>query len=242
VVAGIGTCDLRVAIDLGRASLDAGAACVMLTPPFYYALNDNTYVEWVEAIAAKVPAPIMIYSQPWRAGMGTAVTLPQLDKLAKIPQVVSIKYGSPQQYHEMITALHRHADRLAFIDNSLGFTFTVGHMHGSSGYIAGPAAWWPDFELTYWDLLEAGRYREAELHHARIAPYMNFFMGDEFPGSDYPKFFGASVIKASYEYVGLYGGPVRPPFHALTQDQEQELFRILSEVGARRNAAERVAV
>jgi hypothetical protein len=63
-----------------------------------------------------------------------------------------------------------------------------------------------------------------------------FFLGEEFPGSERPYFFGAAVIKATFEFVGLYGGPVRPPFHELTAAQRAELAGILEALGVPRLA------
>jgi 4-hydroxy-tetrahydrodipicolinate synthase len=237
IVAGVASNDIRVAVGLARQSMDAGATAVMVSPPSYYRMDTDSYERWLRAVADEVPAPIMVYAQQWRADIRSGLSLGQLDALASIPNVISIKYGSPAVFHEMITALDRHSARFAFIDNSLGYTFTIGHMHGSSGYIAGPAAWWPEFELRYWDMLEAGNYREAETFHSQLAPYMQFFMGDEFPGSDLPFYFGSAVIKATFEYVGLYGGPVRPPFRELTADQKADLSAILTRLGTPQRVA-----
>ena len=237
VVAGVAHTDVREAIALTRRSLAAGADAVMITPPFYYRLADDAYEDWVKRVVDATDAPVMLYSQHWREDLRSGVTLDQLARFADIPNVISIKYGAPAVFYEMIPALRTWGRRFSFIDNSLGHTATIGHIHGSSGYIAGPAAWWPEFELRYWDLLEAGTYGEAERYHAKLAPYMQFFLGEEFPGSDRPYFFGAAVIKASFEYVGLYGGPVRPPFHALTIAQRAELADILEILGAPRGAS-----
>jgi 4-hydroxy-tetrahydrodipicolinate synthase len=236
VVAGVAHTDIREAIALTRQSLVVGADAVMLTPPYYYRLDDDSYEDWVKRVVDATDAPVMLYSQHWREDLGSGVTLEQLARFADIPNVISIKYGAPAVFYEMIAALRDFGSRFAFIDNSLGHTATIGHIHGSSGYIAGPAAWWPEFELRYWDLLEAGQYGEAERYHAQLAPYMQFFLGEEFPGSERPYFFGAAVIKATFEYVGLYGGPVRPPFHELTGSQRAELAGILDALGVPRLA------
>ena len=232
VVAGVASTNLHEAIDLTRTAQDAGAQHVMLAPPFYYRLDDDSFLAWVTAVSEAVPdIALMLYDQPWRAGLATNLNLPLIERMADIPNVVSLKYGSPATFVAMITAIPNFKDRFAFIDNSLGFTSTVGHIHGGSGFIAGPAGWWPEFELEYWDLLEAGHYAEADRFHARLAPYMYYFMGEEFTdGEDYPYHFGSSLIKASLEFVGLKGGVVRPPFQALGDAAKKELFRIMEDI------------
>lgn len=235
VVAGVASCNLIDAIEMVRNARDVGAGHVMIPPPYYYRLDHDSFVEWVRAIAAAVPdIAIMLYDQPWRGeGSGKTIDYQLLEAVSEeFPSVVSLKFGGPAVYIPMITMIPAFCDRFAFIDNSLGFCSTVGHIHGSRSFIAGPVLWWPKFELHYWDLLEAGKYAEAERWHARLAPYMHFFMGEEFTtGETYDYYFGASVIKASLEYVGLKGGPVRQPFQEMSEEAKSALFKCLDEIG-----------
>jgi dihydrodipicolinate synthase/N-acetylneuraminate lyase len=235
VVAGVGTCNFKEAIELAENAQQAGAKCVMVPPPFYYTLSEDDFYEWYRLLAENLEVGIMVYDQNWRSELGTGIVLPVMERLTKLPSLISMKYGSPSQYMDMVVALDRYSERFAFIDNSLGFTSTVGHMHGAAGFISGPASWWPEFELRYWDLLEAGEYQEADKWHLKLAPYMRFFTGDEFGGEYH--FFHAATVKASLEYVGLYGGPVRPPFRELTSDQKEQVFAVLDQIGAEKDAA-----
>lgn len=235
IVAGVGSCNYKEVIALSENARKAGAICVMAPPPYYYRLDEDAFFEWYRILTSSVDIAFMMYDQAWRRELGTGITLRVIERLSQLRSIVSLKYGSPLQFMDMITALEQFSQRYAFIDNSLGFTSSVGHMHGSRGFISGPAAWWPEFELHYWDLLEARRYQEADAWHARLAPYMRYFAGDEFQGDYY--YFNASTIKASQEYVGLYGGPVRPPFKELTIEQKEVIWRLLDKIGVKRNAA-----
>ena len=237
VVAGVASCNWKDAIRLAENARRAGAQCVMIPPPYYYRLDDDALVEWFRVIAEAVDIGILVYDQVWRVGLGTSVSLAAMERLAQIPNVVGLKYGSPAQYMDMIDALDRFADRFAFIDNSLGYVSTVGFMHGASGFISGPSSWWPTFELHYWDLLKEGKYAEADRWHARLSPYMEFHRDEEFGGESY--FYAAALLKACLEHVGLYGGPVRPPFRALTQRQKDMVFAVLQQIGAPSHAAVR---
>ena len=232
IVAGVGSCSVFEAIEMTRNAHEAGADHVMLTPPFYYRLDDDSFYTFISMVAEAVPdMAIMLYDQPWRGHLATSLTATLLQRVTDIPNVQSLKYGGPGIYVQMINTIPMFKDRFAFIDNSLGFTSSVGHIHGSASFISGPASWWPEFELAYWDLLEKGDYDEADRMHARLAPYMHFFMGEEFTtGEPYPYYFGASLVKASLDYVGLKGGTVRPPFTALGDDDKKALFRILDDI------------
>ena len=58
-------------------------------------------------------------------------------------------------------------------------------MHGATGWISGPSSWWPEFELGILDLLEDGKYKEADKEHARITPYMAKFHGEFWKASKF---------------------------------------------------------
>lgn len=229
VVAGVGTCDIREAIALSENAKQAGAIAVMCPPPFYYRLTHDFFVDWYRELTSATDIPIMVYDQSWRRELGTRIALPVMERLSSIPSIVSLKYGSPNVFMDMIDALEQFAGRYAFIDNSLGYTATVSHMHGATGFISGPSTWWPEFELKFWDLMESGAYQEADQWHAQITPYMHYHQNEEFEGEEH--YFAAALIKACLEYVGLYGGPCRPPFRELSKSQKERLFITLDQMG-----------
>lgn len=225
VVAGIGTCFYKEAIQLANDAKEVGAECVMIPPPFYYVIDQDEVYKWYKLIAKSVKISIMIYNQPWR-NLGTALELPIIERISKIENIVSLKYASKSLF-DYITVLKKYSKRFAIIDNSRGSLSTLAHIHGASGFITGPATFWPKFEAKYWSLLEEGRYREAEEWHAKLLPFWEFY--DH--GNKGHEFFGASAIKAAIEYVGIRMGPVRPPFRELNEEERKELYRILEEIG-----------
>jgi dihydrodipicolinate synthase/N-acetylneuraminate lyase len=182
-----------------------------------------------------VDVGLMIYDQSWRADLGTTLTPPIIERLAGLDNVVSLKYGSANLLKDMGTVIERFSDRFAFIDNSLGFTATVSHMHGATGHISGPSTWWPEFELRFFDMMEQGQYTEAERWQSRLAPYMAYHTGEFWKSHRY--FHDSAVIKASLDYVGLHGGPLRAPFRAMTPSEKEELHAVMDGIGARRAVA-----
>jgi 4-hydroxy-tetrahydrodipicolinate synthase len=223
VVAGVSGVDYREVIKLAHNAVEAGAKCVMIPPPYYYEISQEGVYKWYKVIAEEIKVGIMAYSQPWR-NIGAYTSVSVMGKLADIENMVCMKYGGGK-LRDFITALGLYQKRFSFIDNSLGSTATVAHMHGASGYITGPGAFWPEFEAKYWNLLEQGKYQEADKWHAKIAPFWEFFF------SEGGIFFAASVLKAGLEYRGLYGGPVRLPSIELTKEQKKKLFGVLEGIG-----------
>ena len=232
LVAGVAATDLRDAVDKIEKVREAGAHCVMLPPPFYYTLNDEATIDWYQLIADRTEFPIMAYDQDWRGGaVNSTLELRHIARLADVEPVISLKHGGTLDIFKQVEVLREYRERFACIDSSLGYTTVLAHMHGAQGYISGPATWWPEFEIRYWDLVEKRDYLEAEAHHYRLHPYMaRFHAGTEFGQSH--EYFDSAVIKAALEYVGLYGGPVRPPFKSLVPEQTEKLYAVLSAIGA----------
>jgi len=226
LVSGVFTCDYREAIKLANNAAEAGAKCVMIPPPYYYPISQEGIYRWYKLIAEGIKGKIgiMIYDQPWTE-LGTFISVPLMSKLAEIESIVSIKYGGVV-IRDYIAALSRYSKRLAFFDNTGAWTPELSHMHGAAGYTSSAATFWPEFEVKYWSLLEQGKYEEAAKWHTKMSPLSEFLKGEEYEDGG-----GASTSKAVLEYVGLYGGPIRPPFIELTKEQKKKLFGVLEGIG-----------
>ncbi len=231
VVAGIATNDYRVAALLAENARAAGAIATMCPPPFYYPLNEDAIVDWYTRLARTVDIGIMVYDQAWRGQfVNSCITTHCMSRLVEIRNVVSMKHSGLVRLIDEYTILDRYHDRIAYIDSSAGYAATTAHMHGAAGFISGIAPWWPEYELEYWDLLQAGKYLEAERHHGRLFPFVERFHHGSDPGSN-EAFSAITVMKTALEYVGLTGGTVRPPFKNLSAEEHDEVFRLLRAAG-----------
>jgi len=227
VGAGVASCNYREAIKLALNAAEAGAKYVMIPPPYYYAIGQEDIYRWYKLIAEETKIGIMAYNQPWRgAYMGTDISAPLMGKLATIESMVAFKWNA-KTLSDYITTLSLYSKRFSFIDNTGRYSTAVAHMHGGAGYITQAGAFWPEFELKYWSLLEQRKYEEALKWNAKLSPYFEFLTGDGAEGA----FGDSSGVKAGLDYVGLHGGPVRPPFIGLTKEQKKKLFGVLEGIG-----------
>jgi len=224
VIAGVSSCDYREAIELANNAAEAGAKCIMLSPPYYYPLSQEDVYRWYKIIAGEIEIGIMAYDQPWNEYVGGFISVPLFSKLAEIENVISIKYSSTV-LKDYITALSLYSKRFAFIDNAGTYKAIVAQIHGkATGYITQAGSFWPEYEAKYWSLVEQGKYEEATEWESKINPLW------EFVHSEGP-FIEASVAKAVLEYRGLHGGPVRPPFMGLTKEQKEKFSVVLEAIG-----------
>ena len=230
VVAGVAANDYRLAAALAQNARNAGAVAIMCPPPFYYPLNEDAIVDWYDRLAKTVDIGIMVYDQAWRGPFVSSYITPHcMSRLVAIRNVIAIKHSGIVRLIDEFTMLDRYHDRIAYIDSSAGYASTAAHMHGAKGFISGTAPWWPEHELEYWDLLQAGKYLEAERHHGRLTQFVSRFKEAEGHGNE--GFSAITVMKAALDYVGLTGGPVRPPFKGLTQAERDEVYRLLRAAG-----------
>ena len=230
LVAGVARININEVIEMAESAQQAGAKYVMVSPTFYDPIDQDGIFEWYRILNESVGAGIMIYDQSWRTDLGTTLSLPLIERLAELKNLVSLKFGAPEILKVTVEAMDKFADRFAFIDNSLGYISTIAHMHGASDFISGPSVWWPEFELEFFDMMQRAQYAKADRWHARLGPWMALING-EFARSE-SFFHQAAIMKASLEYVGQYGGPVRPPFRAMNAQEKLEVFAVLEDLGA----------
>jgi len=232
IVSGVNSADFRQAVRLAEAARAAGAVAVMMAPPIYYTLNEDAIFDWYQRFAQSVDIGIMLYEQSFRGPSSNAGIRPDLvGRLLEIPSVVAIKHIGLFALADEFTIIDRYGKRFNYIDSSGGYATTAAHMHGAAGWVTEIGPIWPEFEMRYWELLEAGDYKAAELHRARVAPLFQFVLDNPATTSAYS---WISVLKAALEYIGLEGGPVRPPFRALDADEKKKVFDLLERIGVPR--------
>ena len=228
IIAGIASSSHFEIIERCNAALDQGVKVAMVPPPYYYhGMDQEGVIHWYSEIAKHTEIGLMIYDQSWRS-LGGNVDGPTTEKLINtIESVVSIKRGFLPSFQDYVDTLDRFSDKLAIVDNSYGHTAGLAHQHGAKSYITGVAAFWPEGEAKFWQLLQDGKYAEADRFHSKQATFWRL-VDEGFEG------YATNVLKAAAEYVGINAGSVRPPFRNLTSTEKQALAKILAELGVKK--------
>ena len=228
IIAGIASSSHFEIIERCNAALDQGVKVAMVPPPYYYhGMDQEGVIHWYSEIAKHTEIGLMIYDQSWRS-LGGNVDGPTTEKLINtIESVVSIKRGFLPSFQDYVDTLDRFSDKLAIVDNSYGHTAGLAHQHGAKSCITGVAAFWPEGEAKFWQLLQDGKYAEADRFHSKQATFWRL-VDEGFEG------YATNVLKAAAEYVGINAGSVRPPFRNLTSTEKQALAKILAELGVKK--------
>jgi 4-hydroxy-tetrahydrodipicolinate synthase len=208
VVAGTGAVSTRETVELSRHAQEAGAAAVMVVPPFYDALSWRELQAHYTAVADAIEIPIMYYNLPG----GTGVTL-TAEQLRELP-ITCLKDtgGDAVAATELIQT-----DGPTLLNGWDTLTFAA-LAAGVRAVVWGTASILPEqcvelHRLLIDDIdLPAGR----ELW-ARLWPLCQFLEAQSY----------SAAVKAACRLVGDTTGPVRAPLLELDDTATDELAALL---------------
>jgi 4-hydroxy-tetrahydrodipicolinate synthase len=218
VVAGTTALTTADTITLSRHAERAGAAAVMVMPPFYGAPAWRETVAHFAAVADQVSIPLMYYHMP--SASGTSPTLEQFVELRRGANVTSLKDSSGDAV--LATALIQAGDAVPTYLNGADTLTFAALAAGVRAVVWGAASFMPAeaarlHRLLVQDLdLAAGR----ELWR-RLYPLNAFLESTSY----------VPAVKAACRIVGMATGPVRAPLLELPADELATLTRLLAEAG-----------
>jgi len=164
----------RIAAQRARRAAEAGAAMLMLMPPYHGAglrADDNGIVEHFARVAAAAAIPIMVQDAPL-SGVNLGVAL--LTRLAReVPNVRYFKIEVPGTAAKLRSLIAAGGEAIAGpFDGEESITLMADLDAGATGTM--PSAMLPDLIKPVVDGFRAGKRVEAARAHARILPLINF--------------------------------------------------------------------
>jgi 2-keto-3-deoxy-L-arabinonate dehydratase len=164
----------RIAAERARKAHKAGAAMVMLMPPYHGAglrADDTGNLEHFAQIAEAAPIPIMVQDAPLS---GVTLSLPFLVNLAQtVPQVSYFKVEVPGAAAKLRALIERGGAAIAGpFDGEEAITLLADLDAGATGTM--PSALLPDLIKPVLAHHRAGRRAEAAAQYARILPLINY--------------------------------------------------------------------
>lgn len=216
-IAGTGALSTRETIALSEHAEAAGAAAVMIVPPFYTPLPWHELVAHFVAVADRISIPIMYYNLP--SASGVVLTAERLAELKRVARVTSFKdtggdaiaaTGWLQSTHDLPTLLNGY-DTLTFGSLAGGVR---GVVWGAASFIPGPCVELHRLLIEEHDLVAARALWQ------RIWPVCDFLESVDY----------AAGVKAACRHVGITTGPVRPPALDLDEAQAATLGRLIDRV------------
>jgi 5-dehydro-4-deoxyglucarate dehydratase len=220
-----------IGAQLAREAEATGAAAVMIVPPYYATPDPQHLIRYYADIAAATSLPVIPYAR--EAALFSPALASQL--VADVPQVVAFKDGRAnvrlfQQIREHVNAAHG-PDRLIWLggsgDDLVGPYFAAG----AEGFTSSLACFWPEAAGELYRLASTGDYPGLAAYHAQVVAPI-YALRQRRPGYE------VSVMKAAMELLGCVAGPARSPLANVTDEEREELGRLLRDLNVP-TAAER---
>ena len=213
VIAGAGLPNLKATIDQIKASADAGADGCLVTPPYYFPIDQDAIAAWFETLINASPVPILYYHFP---GMTKLSAEPDTIVRMRDAGLAGIKDSGGQ-----ITYLQQVLARLA---DDPDFRVTVGGeahflaalVHGADGSIGPNPNIAPELNVGLFEAYAAGDMETAaEMQRRAVA-----FAGVMLEGAGSPLARGKAVL----EKLGICGRTMAPPMVAATDAEAEETW------------------
>ena len=215
VIAGVGY-GLERTVELGRASIEAGADGLMVHQPIHPYASEAGLLTYYAALADALPGiPLVLYVR------GPQLTADGVRRLAEIASIVGVKMGQPDP--ERFAGFVGAASELAWVCGVAEAWAVPFWKAGAIGFTSGIANLAPERSLEVVAALRAGNLAQAEALVDRLRPIEALRAGHGDANN-------VAVIKAAMDRVGLTGGGLRPPLSALEPHDHAELIRILGEM------------
>lgn len=212
----------RSAIAMAQAAEAAGAAGILLFPPYLTEASQDGLAAHVAAVAAATRLGVIVYN---RANARFAV--PTLQRLAdSSPNLIGFKDGVGDI--ELMTKIYATlGDRFTYIGGlPTAETFALPYLElGVTTYSSALFNFLPEFALDFYAAVRAGdRAGVYDRLRRFVLPYLD--IRDRAPG------YAVSIVKAGLDAVGRSGGRVRPPLQDLNESERAELAHLVHIAGS----------
>ena len=203
-------------IEDARRAQDLGAVGLQIDLPFFHHPNQDDHVRFFTDVSDAIDIGIMIYSTFWFGC--ESMTAESMHRLEDAEHVVAIKWSTPEDmdYDDM----RKFSDVFNVIDNS-GQPIRC-HKNGGRGHISYLIPAYPKHDLEVWQLLEDGRYDEAQVKLDRV----NSVLGP-WRARTTERAGGYRQMKGIMKAMGRPAGDPRPPTLPIDDEELAEVKELL---------------
>ena len=217
VIAGAGSNNTRIALDLARSAERAGATALLAVTPFYLKPSQAGIIAHFRAIHDAVGIPVILYDVPSRTGC--ALDDVTVKRLADLPRIVGLK-DATGDIPRVSRLRRRLGDRFLLLsgDDATQAAFRAAGGDGCISVTANVApALCSEFQLA----CLAGNFRLALQLQDRLMPLHDALFVESNPGP----------VKYAASKLGLCNGDTRLPLAPLTAASRKKVDDALAAVG-----------
>lgn len=203
-----------------RAAQDAGAAGVLLLPPYLTEASQAGLIAHVDAVCRATDLGVIVYSRA-NAVLDDVTVATLADRN---PNLIGLKDGVGD-IERMTRTYTKVGDRLIYVGGlPTAETFALPLLQlGVSTYSSALYNFVPEFALRFYAAVRAqDRTAVYGMLNDFVVPYLDI--------RDRSRGYAVSIIKAGLTVVGRDGGLVRPPLTDLTADERADLSALIDKV------------
>ena len=217
IIAGTAANSTRETVEMTKYAQDAGADAALIVAPYYGLPTQDDLYGHYRSIAENVPIPIMVYNNPGFSGVD--MLPPLVERLAVLDNILYLKEstGDIKRVHELLRRCGDSIDIWCGWDD-LAYEF---FLLGCPGWVAPIANFMPKTAAELFTLAEKKAYEEAKALFFKMLPLLSYLEEGQL----------LAKVKEAMNMIGKTGGKPRKPFLPITEEQKDELRRMLSEVG-----------
>jgi 4-hydroxy-2-oxoglutarate aldolase len=216
LVAGTGTESRVETIARTRRAASLGYKVALVRTPHYYKplMTHTALLEFFRGVADASPIPVLVYSIPQFTGVEVPAEL--VARLAEHPNICGIKesWGKLPVVKEILAAAPKGFQTLvgsaAILEPSLKL--------GAVGAILALANIVPDLCVELYEAALARNSARAEEIQTQIAPVAQKCVSE----------LGIAGVKFAMDRLGMFGGSVRSPLLALTEEKKSAVISALA--------------
>jgi 5-dehydro-4-deoxyglucarate dehydratase len=223
VIAGVGG-SVAIAAETARAAEKAGAAAVLLLPPYLIAPDQEGLAAYVSYVCRAIGIGVIVYSRD--NGIFAPETVARL--AARHANLIGLKDGTGD-LAALAALQHLLGDRIVLINGVPTAEMSARQCLalGIRAYSSAVFSFSPSIARAYYDGLVRDDPVAEQIMREFYLPLVKLRMRR--PG------YAVSIIKAGLRVVGKDAGPVRPPLVDLDADEQAELAGLIA--GASKLAA-----
>ena len=209
VIAGAGGNATTEALELTRASEDAGADALLHVTPYYNRPNQEGLFRHFEAVARSTKLPVILYNVPTRTACDMLTDT--VVRLAEIENIIGIKdaTGNLVRGSELLAKV---SERFVVLSGDDGTAFPL-YAIGARGVISVVSNVAPRAMSDMWDAFKAGDWARAKQRHYELRHLMHLLFVEPSP----------APTKAALALLGRCTTEVRLPIVAATPALVEQL-------------------
>ncbi|HZO18390.1 MAG TPA: dihydrodipicolinate synthase family protein [Gemmatimonadaceae bacterium] len=224
LIAGIGGESTRLTVRRAQEAAERGADAVLVVAPHYYGaqMTPEALATHFRRLADQSPLPVILYNIPKYVHFPLAAGL--VHELAAHENVVGIK-DSSGDLAQLGAYLEAQSERFTVLTGSGAGLYPAMEM-GARGGVLAVGLFAAPISVSLWRAFTSGDSAAAGRAQERLVPLARTIVGE----------LGVAGVKAALDFVGLAGGPTRPPLLPLRARERERVADLLRAAGLARAA------